>query len=84
MLRVMAGAGKDYELVEHLVDVLKAYNDLLPFVATAAYPDVGYGPMVNALREPDWRSQDSGTINQRRKIWRTGNGTAARPSAAPK
>jgi hypothetical protein len=38
ILRVIAGAGKDYELPRQMVEVLKAYNELQLLSGSATYP----------------------------------------------
>lgn len=55
ILRIIAGAGKEYELATQLVNVLKAYSELHPFSGRAAYPYAPSTPMVEGLRELNWR-----------------------------
>jgi hypothetical protein len=55
ILRIIAGAGKDYELFGQMIEVLKAYDELHPMSGRASYPYPPSTPMVEGLHELDWR-----------------------------
>lgn len=61
LLRVIAGAGKDYEIIENCADLIQAAH---------AYLDLRSGPevfsiMAIALTDRDWRKQDSRYTHKR-------------------
>jgi hypothetical protein len=60
ILRVIAGAGKHYELIGQIIEVIKAYNELQPLSGSAAYPYAPSNPMVEGLQELDWRRDMEG------------------------
>jgi hypothetical protein len=60
ILRIIAGAGKDYELIRQMIEVLKAFDKLQPLSGSAAYPYAPSNPMVEGLRELDWRRDMEG------------------------
>ena len=60
ILRIIAGAGKDYELVRQIVEVLNAYKELHPLSGRTSYPYAPSYPMVEGLRELDWRKGTEG------------------------
>jgi hypothetical protein len=55
ILRIIAGAGKGSELISQICEVLKAYQELQPLSGRACYPYPPSTPMVEGLRELDWR-----------------------------
>jgi hypothetical protein len=55
ILRIIAGAGKEYELIAQICELLKAYNELQPLSGRASYPYAPSTPIVEGLRELDWR-----------------------------
>ena len=58
ILRIIAGAGKDYALIEQVLAVLTAYQEMHPYAGTAAYPHSPVAPIREALIELDWRKNN--------------------------
>jgi hypothetical protein len=60
ILRIIAGAGKDYKLTSQMVEVLKAYQELHPFSGRACYSHTPSTPMTGGLRNLNWRKGAEG------------------------
>jgi hypothetical protein len=58
ILRIIAGAGKHYELIDQMIAVLNAFHELQPYTGKAAYPSHPIAPIAEALTDLDWRKNN--------------------------
>jgi hypothetical protein len=71
LLRVIAGAGRDYELIGQIIAAANAWSEMQKWSGQRDYPHVSHWPMVQALHS--WTWDDGLSEEQRSKMWRNGN-----------
>jgi hypothetical protein len=71
LLRVIAGAGRDYELIGQIIATGKAWSEMQKWSGQPDYPYVPHWPMVQALHS--WTWDDGLSEEQRSRMWKNGN-----------